>query len=1250
MATESEQQERKSRKQSAKKNEHTFLVVGIGASAGGLKALETFFTHMPADSGIAFVIIVHLSPEHESNLAEILQRYTAMPVQQVMDAVKVRPNHIYIIPPAKHLIMEDGFIKPTEPEPQRGRPFTIDHFFRTLADAYNLRAIGIVMSGTGTDGTLGLRRIKEENGISLVQDLQEAEYEGMPRSAINQGLADFILPVAKMPEKLVAIRQTTDQIQIPPEGNKPTTEKDSVSLLEILTLLRVRTGHDFTNYKDSTILRRITRRMQVNALNQLGDYLKFMREHPDETKGLQHDLLITVTNFFRDHESFAMLEKAVVPKLFEDKSEADQIRVWVTGCATGEEAYSLAILLKEFASRLERSPTIQIFATDIDSESITSAREGIFPETISVDVTPERLKRFFMKEGQHYRIKKEIRETVLFAPHNILRDPPFLRLDLVSCRNLLIYLNRQAQDKVLQLFHYALKPQGFLFLGSSESADTPSGFFEAVIKKHRIFQSSAVSTATPFVPALPIPGRWEIQSSEALSPTRRSALSFGELHQVLVEQYAPPSVLINEAHDVVHVSEHAGRFLRISGGEPSRNLLKLVHPDLRLDLRAAIITASREERETETRRIPIKLDSEIKTVKIIVRLLKQTEILRSYLLVLFDEGETTAAAPAFAEEPKELKLPKKAGETEQLVHQLEDELQRTKNILRTTVEQYETSTEELQASNEELLAINEELRSASEELETSKEELQSLNEELQTVNSELNDKIGELSRVNSDLQNLLAATDVGTIFLDRQLRIRRFTPRAEEVFNTLASDIGRPLSDITNKFDYENFTEDMKQVMQNLHLLEREIRTIDNRWFIIRLLPYRTLDDRIDGVVMTFIEITERKRAEKILMGSEEHLHLLVESARDYAIFSLDLKGRITTWNTGAEKIFGYTAKEAIGQLGAIIFTPEDRELSIPEEEMRTAQMKGRAEDNRYHVRKDGSRFFASGVMNVLSDDGTIRGYVKITRDLTEQLRLQTEREEIQNQLETGMAQIEERIKERTGELETEVAEHRAAEIQIKDLLRRIVGTQELERQRISRDLHDQLGQPLTALRLTLASLKEHALGNAELAAQVEQIQSLTKQIDRDVDFLAWELRPAALDELGLPTTLENFVHEWAKHFNIRTEFHTSGLTATHLKAETEINLYRIAQEALNNIAKHAAADQVSVILEKRARDVVLVVEDNGRGFDPNEKNNLSEGLGLISMRERASLVGGALEIESEAGKGTTIFARLPIRQKEIQE
>jgi two-component system CheB/CheR fusion protein len=1251
----SEAPERKRRsRQRRQKDEggnHNFFAVGIGASAGGIKALERFFENAPKDSGMAYAVILHLSPEHESTLAEMMQRKTEMPVIKVVEAVKVEPNHVYVIPPAKDLVITDGFITVQEPEQRKGPPSPVDLFFRTLGAAYGPHAIGIVLSGTGTDGTLGLKRIKEEGGLAFAQDLREAEYDGMPRSAISAGLVDFVLPVAEIPQKLISLRQTAEKIRIPvKEVQPPPQGSDDEVLHDILALMRISTGHNFTNYKRSTVLRRIARRMQVNGVETLSDYLQLMRENPKEVKELQHDMLITVTNFFRDTEAFQILEREVVPKIFLEKTINDRVRVWVTGCASGEEAYSLAILMQEHAESLDSAPQLQIFATDIDEESITQAREGVFPETIAADVPLERLKRYFTREGQHYRVKKEIREIVLFAPHNILRDPPFSRLDMVSCRNLLIYLNREAQDRVLELFHFSLKPSGFLFLGSSESAESLPELFVPLDKKHRVFRRTNIGTTSPFIPAMPFPGKWDARIQEALAtPVRKPVISYGELHQIMVEQFAPPSVLVNEGHDIVHLSEKAGTYLRFMGGEPSRNVLKAVHPDLRLDLRAALFTASHEGQETTTRRVSMKVDGQMRFVKMIVRPVKHADLPRNYLLVIFDEGMEELPPTPASTEVSEARAALGAGEMEQIVRHLEDELERTKTVLRTTVEQYETSTEELKASNEELQAINEELRSASEELETSKEELQSLNEELQTVNAELTDKINEVRRVNSDLQNLLYATDVATIFLDRRLRIKRYTPAVEGLFNVIATDVGRPLQHLTNRLDYQNLAADAERVMDKLERVEREIRGTDSNWYIVRMMPYRTIEDRIEGVVLTFVNISERKKVEEALIESEERLRLTVESITDYAIFTTDTEGRIKTWNAGAERIFGYTEEEAVGQPAGIIFTPEDRASEAPEAEMRQAQHEGRAADERWHMSKRGARFYVSGVMSPLRDStGALTGFVKVARDLTEQRRAEEDREMLVKQVERERARLEEGVKERTHALMLEITERRNAEERVKDLLRRVVRAQELERRRISRDLHDQLGQQLTALRLNLQSLHARCGDeDEELCEQVAQAQSVAERLDNEVDFLAWELRPAALDEAGLVAALENFVQEWSKHFNIKADYHTARLGNVRLSPEAETSLYRIAQEALNNVYKHSGATRVDVLFERRDQHAVLIIEDDGRGFDTRAVADGERGMGLLNMRERAALIGGALDIESVPDEGTTVFVRVPLQQSE---
>ncbi len=1087
-----------------------FPIIGLGASAGGLQALKDFFTHMPAESGMAFVVIMHLSPKHESHVAALLQATTAMPVMQVTESVKVEPNHVYVIPPTKNLEMSDELISLAEPEPlHKGKQISIDLFFRTLGETHKQMAVGIVLSGMGSDGTNGLKRIKEQNGIAFAQDPKEAEHDSMPRHAINSGLVDFVLPVAQMPDKLIEIWRNASRIKLPPETEPPPVvsqkDADEAALRDIFTLLQTHTGHDFTHYKRATVLRRVERRLQVNGLLDLTAYRDFMREEPQEAQALLKDLLISVTSFFRDRAAFDELEREVVPILFHEKTTNDVVRVWVAGCATGEEAYSVAMLLLEYAELLQSPPTIQIFATDIDEAAVRTAREGSYTETIEVDVSSERLRRFFTKETGGYRVKKDVRERVLFTAHNLIKDPPFSHLDAVTCRNLLIYLNREAQKHIFELFQYVLHPNGFLFLGNSESADTAANLFVTVDKKHRIYRSESIARAAARIPVhplnLPLPRGVAPQTT---GTRERQKISFAELHQKLLEQYAPPSVIINADYDIVHLSGRAGRFLRFADGEPSHNLLKVVHPELRLDLRTALFQAARTGKSYEARRVRIKSDERDFFVNMIARPVSDdaTGAAHNYFLVVFDEVEGVTVAEGVAPP---------ASEIEPVMRLLEEELQRTKEEYQATIEQFDTQTEEHKASNEELQAMNEELRSATEELETGKEELQSVNEEIQTVNHELKDKLAELTVANNDLQNLITSTDLGTIFVDRDLCIKFYTPRAQDIFNLIASDVGRSLSDITHKLDYAELLKDVGRVLDDAHKREQEVMSGDGRWYIAQLIPYRVEADRTDGVILTFIDFTGRKQAENETREAKEDL------------------------------------------------------------ERHTAML-----------------------------------------------------------METNAA------------LQAEVSERQRVEQERGQLLRRIVFAQEDERRRIAREMHDQLGQQLTALKLKLDALHKDCGEQKKLCAQLEELQAITERLDADVGYLARELRPSALDDLGLEAALSSYIQNWSQHFDVPVELHASGMEGGRLTPEIETTLYRIAQEALNNIAKHAAADNVAIVLERRARQVSLIIEDDGVGFDLQQPFGTDDtGLGLIGMRERAALVGGTVELESQPGEGTTVVVRI---------
>ncbi len=841
--------------------------MGLGASAGGLNALQAFFQAMPPDSDLAFVVVVHLSPDYESHLASILSRHTAMPVMQVTESVTLERNQVYVIPPNRMLTAVDSHLRISPPSSKVERRVTVDHFFRSLADFYGENAICMVLSGTGSDGTLGLKRVKERGGFAIVQNPEESEYQSMPQSAIAAGTADLVLPVAKMPEAILGY--ISKRVRIP-ESEHELQQNDRDTLGRIFSQVRIRFGHDFSQYKHATMLRRLRRRMQILQIDTLEHYLSYLRNHESEVGFLFRDFMISVTNFFRDRESFTYFAEEIVPRLFQGKAEGSQLRAWVVGCASGEEAYSIAMVLLDHARGLDAPVDIQVFASDISDDALFRAREGFYSGRIAEDVPQEKLDRYFTEEQGGYRIRKEVRDIVLFAPHNVLKDPPFSRLDLISCRNMLIYLKQDAQQKVLQLFHYALRTGGYLFLGPSESV-TGSEYFRDIDKHHSVFQRQEVPPSERHLPFLQPSYQQSILMEDRRPENEGKRISYGALHQRVVERYANPSILVNDGYTIVHLSENAGRYLQQPGGEPTDNLLKRIRDELRLELTSCLYMAQEKRSAVRSAPVTIRIDGGQRQVILSVRPSREPEI-SSYLLVMFDESEPAVGGET--EEPKD-------GRMEATARKLEDELDSMKRRLQSTIEEYETSKEEMKATNEELQSMNEELKSTAEELETSKEELQSMNEELVTVNQENKNKVEELSLLTNDLQNLLSATEIATLFLDRDLRIKRFTPKVSDIFNILGTDRGRPLSDLTHKLVYSSIIDDARSVLRTLVPVEREVADSDGRWYLVRILPYRTTEDRIDGVVITGIDIDGIKHAEEDLQQSRDSLTALKNSLEE---------------------------------------------------------------------------------------------------------------------------------------------------------------------------------------------------------------------------------------------------------------------------------------------------------------------------------------------------------------------------------
>ena len=1492
-------------------------VVGLGGSAGSIAALSRFFDATPALTGQCYVVILHLAPDHDSLLPELLQRHCAMPVRAAQHGDMLQVDNVYVIPPGKHLTTAGGHLRLADLQPVHGKRVAVDLFFRSLADTHGARATAIVLSGADGDGANGLKRIKERGGLTIAQDPGEAEHPSMPRSAIATGMVDWVLPVADMPQRIASYRARDGAVKLPAEDTPPLLPSDAEAVIrethlrEILELVRARTGREFGYYKRATIVRRIARRMQVSGLVEMTDYLTLLRTQPGEATALMAELLISVTNFFRDRESFHAIESRIA-QLFKEKRSKHAVRIWVPACATGEEAYSMAMLLLEHARKLDTPPALQVFACDLDDDAIRFARAGSYPESIAADVSEERLARFFTKVPNGWLVRRELREIVLFANHDLVKDAPFSRIDLLSCRNLLIYLNGDAQERCFEIFNFALNPGGLLFLGSSETVADGSALFDVVDARHRIYAQKPLTRAgqprasnrldgavqrvlqrheTLKATVTPLPGgTFSAKDSAGLGgdDATHAGLETGDaLHFKLLGRWGPPSVLVDAAYKIVHVSESANPFLQFPGGEPTRDLLRIVKPSLRLALRSALLAAEELGQPVEVLDRTVELAE--KSALIDLRVAPAGELAPGHFLVLFGAHEPRPAEVGQADGTIDV-------EAAAVVLQLEKQLARAGVSLQTTIEQYDVSSEELRASNIELQAMNEELRSAGEELESGREEVQSINEELTTLNSEFRQQVEELARANSDLHNLMSATQIATVFLDRKLQVMRYTPAAAPLFNLIQSDIGRPLSHLKQRLDYPELAHDAEQVLRDLVPVEREMRDAD-RWLLARTLPYRTVDDHIAGVVITFIDMTDRKSFESALRSSEDrlqrladavpqliwtnnregratyfnqrwyeysgctteesvgpgwqaivhpedrarsvahwqhaleaketfdceyrlrradgqyrwfigrnvptedidgqgdgwfgtatdiedlktaevslraseeqfrraiedapipvimqaddgqvlqiskawseltgfqhedvptfeswleraygpgadrvrdHMHelfkgkvsvlnteldvytrsgstrhwvfsasapgslrdgrrfivgmasdvterrhaeeqlresqdrlrLIVDNARDYAIFSMDLDRRVTSWNTGAEAILGYTHDEAVGLSADVIFTPEDRAAGVPELESGNALAVDRAADERWHLRKDGSRFWGSGVMMVMRDGpGVAVGLVKIFRDQTAELRAKQAMEESQQQLQAALRG-------------TEVARDQAqAADKTKDRFLAI--------------LSHELRAPLSPLLLCAQILSRSRLLAPSLlpmTAMIERnVRLQSHLIDDllDVSRITHGKMELSCETVDLHVVVARAIEVAHPDIDVKRQQLTVSLDAArHVVWGDVKRLQQVFWNLLKNASKFTPeSGHVSLVSRNEGEQVVVEISDTGVGFEAAAAARIFAvfeqgsrdvtakfgglGLGLAIAEASAKAHGGSIEAASGGtGAGATFTVRLPL-------
>jgi two-component system, chemotaxis family, CheB/CheR fusion protein len=1194
--------------------ERSLNLVAIGASAGGIGALRALFEAVPEQSGIAFVVIMHLSPEHESRLAEVLQPHVKVPVRQVRERTRLEPDHVYVIPPDRSMALTDGHLELSEFDQPRGRRSPIDTFFRTVAEVHP-DGVGILLSGSGTDGVIGLKAIKELGGIVMAQSPDEAEYDTMPRSAIATGLVDFVLPARELGERVVRLR-SSGLPWTPPDDAAALRAGEAEALRKILAQLRSRTGHDFSGYKKSTVLRRVGRRIQVTDSGDLQDYLGHLQENGSEARALLKDLLISVTNFFRDPEAFEALERTVVPSLFEDPAD-HQVRVWVAGCATGEEAYTVAMLLAEHADVLPGGPSFQIFATDLDEEAIAFAREGVYPDSIVADVGEARARRFFTREGSYLRVTKELRERILFSRHDLLRDPPFSRLDLLTCRNLLIYLERGLQERLFDLFRYALRDDGYLFLGESESAPDHQGF-RAPDREHRIFQRSQEpgDGERRGLPELPLdPGRARQGGRWPRGATAQQIESSAARHRQALEAHAPPTLLVDRDHIIVHVSETANRYLRFTTGIPSANLLTTALPELRIELRSALFQALEQDSPSWTRQVPVEIGGQPRRVQMHVAPAVGANDTRLALITFLEadpgqQGEEGVGATAVG-----------------WLGDAESELAVARSRLQEMIERSEQRQEDLKASNEELQSINEEYKSTLEELETSKEELQSMNEELKTVNAELKARIDELGRANDDLRNLMSATEIATLFLDENLRIKRFTPALRKIFNVLPMDEGRPLAHITHQLDYPDLTTDCDRVLESLQPVEREVENGGGHAWLARITPYRTEQNRIGGVICTFTDVTRIRKAQEHLRQSEERFRALVDATAEM-VWTTDPEGRVVEDSPSWRDFTGQTVNEWLGSGWVDALHPDDRQGIEAEWSAAVRNQEPfEAEFRLWNAAREEWRVVAARAVPVLNPDGSVREWVGMNSDITD-------RKEAEAALRRAKKAAEQAAEAKGHFLATMSHELRTpltAVIGIADLLET-----------------DVVGFSTEAQKEHLARIKISAW---HLASIIEEVLSYSM-----TESGRTRVNHGTVDLVEIASHVVAMADYQAREKGVALDLEGADQPVFAFSDAGKIR--QIVTNLVGNAVKFTDDGRVTVRVVEEDEWVEIQVQDTGPGIAEDQQEIVFEpfvqadnsmtrekggaGLGLAVSRRLARLLGGEISLESEPAKGCTFRFTVP--------
>lgn len=1183
-----------------------FPIIGIGASAGGLAAFEAFFSGMPIDvpSAMAFVLVQHLDPDHKSILTSLIQRYTKMEVFEVEDSMIIKQNCAYIIPPGHNMVLSKGKLQLSDPTSPRGQRLPIDFFFESLAKDQKERAICIILSGNGKDGTKGLQAIKAEGGMVIAQNPESADFESMPRSAINTGLVDFELNPSKMYVKITEYISNENKNYM--QNNNDLTLEDENLMQSIYSILLSQTAHDFSQYKLGTIFRRIERRMLLNQIQNLANYVEYLQKKPSEVNALFQDLLISVTNFFRDEEVFQFLKNQIIPNLFENKKAGSIIRVWVPGCATGEEAYSITILLQQYIETLKLNFKIQVFATDLDNRAIMFARRGEYPYSIKSNISSEILEQFFTIETNgNYCIQKRIRDLVVFSEQDLIKDPPFSKIDLISCRNLLIYLGSDLQKRLIPLFHYALNPAGILMLGTSETIGEFTNLFTVLDRKWKFYQRleyllSYQHARVNHFSSLVNPSLINPITQTINKPVTERKIPLREItEKALLAKVTPPSVVVNLQGDILYIHGRTGMFLEPSLGEAGvNNIFKMAREGLKTEI-SILLKEIVNTRETIRRpNLRVKTNGHYTNVNLTINTIKSNlynEIENLYL-ISFEEIFEVESESSIPVDLVEKETPESGGDQKykKELSLLRKELHAKEDFIQSTIEELEMTNEELKSSNEEMQSVNEELQSSNEELETAKEELQSINEELSTVNTELNSKLSELSRVNNDMNNLLTGTGIATIFLDQKLHILRFTPTATRIVNLIEGDIGRPLEHIlSNLVHYDSLLTDVRFVMDTLIPKEVEVQIKDNNWYTLRIIPYRTQNNVIEGVVINFIDITERKKLENSLKIEKQKLefHSTLLGLVGDAVIASDLNGIIVYWNKAAEEIYGWKSEEVLGK-NIINITHVEENIKQAQEIMQALES-NKAWSGESKVRHRNGHTFTAWVTDTALYDETrkVSIIIGISRDITV---------------------------------------HKENEEKIQSLLN--------EKEIILREVHHRIKNNMS----TIGGLLTNQASSLEDKFTIELLEDARNRVHSMM--LLYDklyLSPNFLEisvKIYLPSLLDEIIKNFSNRDSVLLEQNIEDFV---LDAKRLQPLGIIINELLTNIMKYAFKDiptgKITVSAYLKNNIASFIVEDNGVGFSDLDNSEKQSGFGLMLVNLLTKQLKGNLQIERTNGARITL-------------